>query len=187
MASLPTYLCPTEDPTRLKSILQGYHLNPRTILSVVGGLPWPVFFADLYPLAKVFSFDNNPAQINLFGDEISGRTRNTPQLVDVRDFEKFRCILSQTMPSLLYLSNIPNYLLRAEPMGLAKILYSEGIRWILLSAITQSERRTGSNPSGTASFLRELSKNGYSYDSYHKAKSDAFIKTFHFAWQDFNP
>lgn len=187
MASLPTYLCPTEDPTRLKSILQGYRLNPRTILSVVGGLPWPVFFADLYPQAQVFSFDNNPAQIKLFGDGISGRTRNTPQLVDVRNFETFRCILSQTMPGLLYLSNITNYLLGLDPRGLAKIIYSENIPYILISAMTQAVRRSGFNPNGTASFLRELSINGYSYDSYHNPQSDAFIKTFHFAWQDFNP
>jgi len=185
MASLPIYLRPTEDPEGLKNILDSKKLDPRSILSVVGGLPWPVFFADLYPQAQVFSFDNNQAQINLFGDEISGRTRNTPQLVDVRNFETFRSLLSQTMPGLLYLSNITNYLLGYYPMGLAKIIYSEKVPYILISAMTQAERMSGFNPNGTASFLRELSINGYSYDSYHNLQSDAFIKTFHLAWQNF--
>ena len=44
MASLPIYLCPTEDPEWLKNILDSKKLDPRSILSVVGGLPWPIFF-----------------------------------------------------------------------------------------------------------------------------------------------
>ncbi len=151
------YEFPTESPQVIKELLEKQlKAPPNRVLSVVGAL-WPVFFQDLYPNAKVQSFDANLSQIQDSRDEIKEATKRNPILADVRS-EKFENLLSwietdERVRGLLFLSNIPNYLTSDEAMMLAENIADTQVRFVLFSSVN-------------AKYLNQLtSKNTRAYDS----------------------
>lgn len=182
MSSHYYYKDPTEDPEGLRTLLIENQINPRSILSVIGGYPWPVFFRRMYPKAIITSFDNNPEQINYSYAPVFESTKKEPKLVDVTDAKLFNDLVKSSQPDLAYLSNIPNFLFPYKPSEVATTLAKYKVPNILISSLEKMDKEFNTfNINGTSEFLRTLSSGNYQLQQLRLEESYYQIKTFHLA------
>lgn len=151
----------TENPQILRDISSENMVQPKVVFSVVGGYPWPLFFSEEFPEAKILSFDNNPRQIKEFENDIKEVTSNSPYLLDVSNYNKLNNILEQQKVELAYLSNIPDYLEEDESEDLAGTFAENETSWILFSHMTKGDRSKGYQPRGCRTFYDVLKDEGY--------------------------
>jgi len=155
------YEVETESPEVLREMLSENMVQPKAILSTVGGYPWPVFFSEEFPNAKILGFDNNPRQIAEFTETIKDTTGNTPYLLDITHTNRLENVLIKNNIDLTFLSNIPDYLEPDESEEIAEILIENEVSWILLSHMTNGDRSKGYQYQGCRSLLEVLKDEGY--------------------------
>lgn len=155
------YEVETESAEALRDILYENMVQPKAVLSTVGGYPWPVFFSEEFPNAKVLSFDKNPKQISEFSEAIKDVTGSSPYLLDITYSNRLEELLRRGRIDLAFFSNITDYLEFDESEELAEILAENEVPWILISHMTDGDRSKGYQSQGCRSFLEVLKGERY--------------------------